>query len=73
METMKEFQMIDKRTAAGVYPAGGNDGNNFTAISGAAALSLGQRIRYHVLLSSSIDFMRAEAALFGGTGTAKFI
>jgi hypothetical protein len=23
------------------------------------------------LLSSSIDFMRAEAALFGGTGTAK--
>jgi hypothetical protein len=24
METMKEFQMIDKRTAAGVYPAGGN-------------------------------------------------
>jgi hypothetical protein len=24
-----------------------------------------------ILLSSSIDFMRAEAALFGGTGTAK--
>jgi hypothetical protein len=44
METMKEFQMIDKRTAAGVYPAGGKfDGNNFTAISGAAALSLGAK------------------------------
>jgi hypothetical protein len=28
METMKEFQMIDKRTAAGVYPAEEIDGNN---------------------------------------------
>jgi hypothetical protein len=41
METMKEFQMIDKRTAAGVYPAG------MTVIilqpSGAAALSLGAK------------------------------
>jgi hypothetical protein len=41
--------------------------------SGAAALSLGAK-GYGItpiLLSSSIDFMRAEAALFGGTGTAK--
>jgi hypothetical protein len=57
METMKEFQMIDKRTAAGVYPAGGKfDGNNFTAISGAAALSLGaKRIRYHANLVKLIN------------------
>jgi hypothetical protein len=43
METMKEFQMIDKRTAAGVYPAEGKFDGNFTAISGAAALSLGAK------------------------------
>jgi hypothetical protein len=55
METMKEFQMIDKRTAAGVYPAEEIDGNNFTAISGAAALSLGTRIRYHANLVKLIN------------------
>jgi len=63
-----------KRTAAGVYPAGGKfDSDNFTAITGAAALSLGAKGNgiTPILLSSSIDFMRAEAALFGGTGTAK--
>jgi hypothetical protein len=51
---MKEFQMIDKRTAAGVYPAGGK----FDLIlqqSGAAALSLGQRIRYHANLVKLIN------------------
>jgi hypothetical protein len=26
----EEFQMIDKRTAAGVYPGGKFDGNNFS-------------------------------------------
>jgi hypothetical protein len=35
--------MIDKRTAAGLSAGGKFDGNNFTAISGAAALSLEQK------------------------------
>jgi phage tail tape-measure protein len=53
METMKEFQMIDKRTAAGVYPAEGN--LTVTQQSGAAALSLEQRIRYHANLVKLIN------------------
>jgi len=63
-----------KRTAAGVYPAGGRfDGNNFVAIGGAAALNFGGKGNgiTPILLSSTVDFWRAEAALVGGTGNAK--
>jgi Starch-binding associating with outer membrane len=63
-----------KRTAIGVYPGGGKfDGDNFATISGAGALSLGAKGSgiTPILLSSSLDFMKAEAALFGGSGVAK--
>lgn len=63
-----------KRTAVGVYPAGGKfDGNNFAAITGPASLTFGGKGAgiTPILLASSIDFMRAEMALFGGTGNAK--
>jgi hypothetical protein len=51
------------------------DGNNFNSNLWSSCIifrSKGYGIT-PILLSSSIDFMRAEAALFGGTGTAKFI
>lgn len=61
-----------KRTAVGVYPAGGRfDGNNFQAIS---SLSLGGRGAgiTPIILASTVDFWRAEMALLpGGTGDAK--
>lgn len=63
-----------KRTAAGVYPAGGRfDGNNFVAIGGAAALNFGAKGNgiTPIILSSTVDFWRAEVALIGGTGDAK--
>jgi Starch-binding associating with outer membrane len=63
-----------KRTAIGVYPGGGKfDGDNFATISGAGALSLGAKGSgiTPILLASTIDFWRAEFALFGGSGNAK--
>jgi hypothetical protein len=63
-----------KRTAVGLYPAGGRfDGNNFVAIGGAAAPNFGAR-GYGItpiLLASTVDFWRAEATFFGGSGDAR--
>jgi len=61
-----------KRTATGLYPAGGRfDGNNAAPI---ASLTLGARGNgiTPILLVSTVDFWRAEAALsLGGTGDAR--
>jgi hypothetical protein len=61
-----------KRTAAGVYPAGGRfDGNNFAAIASQTVGGQGAGIT-PILLASTVDFWRAEMALLpGGTGNAK--
>lgn len=63
-----------KRTAVGLYPAGGRfDGNNFVAIGGASAPNFGAR-GYGItpiLLGSTVDFWRAEATFFGGSGDAR--
>jgi hypothetical protein len=54
METMKEFQMIDKKELEFIQLEK-RVSNNFTAISGAAALSLKQGIRYHANLVKLIN------------------
>jgi hypothetical protein len=61
-----------KRTAVGVYPAGGKfDDNTFKAINGLSFGAEGQGIT-PIILASTVDFWRAEAALStGGTGDAK--
>lgn len=61
-----------KRTASGLYPAGGRfDDNSFKAINGISFGALGGGIT-PIILASTVDFWRAEAALSpGGTGDAK--
>lgn len=61
-----------KRTAAGLYPAGGRfDDNSFKAINSITLGAAGQGIT-PIILASTVDFWRAEAALStGGTGDAK--
>jgi hypothetical protein len=63
-----------KRTAVGLYPAGGRfDGNNFVAIGGTEALNFGAKGNgiTPIILASTVDFWRAEAALVGGSGDAR--
>jgi hypothetical protein len=61
----------DKKTAYGVYPAGGRfDDNTYKTVSNLSGAK-GDGIT-PILLSSTMDFYRAEAALFtGGVGSAK--
>lgn len=61
-----------KRTAVGVYPAGGKfDDNTFRAINGLTFGAAGGGIT-PIVLASTVDFWRAEAALStGGTGDAR--
>jgi hypothetical protein len=61
-----------KRTAVGLYPAGGRfDDNTYRAINGLNFGALGAGIT-PIVLASTVDFWRAEAALSpGGTGDAK--
>lgn len=61
-----------KRTAVGLYPAGGKfDDNTFKAINSIKFGAEGGGIT-PILLASTVDFWRAEAALSpGGTGDAK--
>ena len=61
-----------KRTAAGLYPAGGRfDDDSFKAINSITLGAAGQGIT-PIILASTVDFWRAEAALStGGTGDAK--
>lgn len=57
------------RTAIGIYPAGGRfDDNSFAGINNRDRGALGAGVA-PILISSTVDFWRAEAALFGGTGT----
>ncbi|MEM7372911.1 MAG: SusD/RagB family nutrient-binding outer membrane lipoprotein [Bacteroidota bacterium] len=60
------------RTVYGLYPGGGNFDDNqfeFTQNAGTDG-ALGEGIT-PIMLSSWVDFMLAEAALFGGTGDAR--
>lgn len=61
-----------KRTASGLYPAGGRfDDSSFKAINSISFGALGGGIT-PIILASTVDFWRAEAALSpGGTGDAK--
>lgn len=61
-----------KRTAVGVYPAGGKfDDNTFRAINGLTFGAAGAGIT-PIVLASTVDFWRAEVALSpGGTGDAR--
>ena len=60
----------DKKTAYGVYPAGGRfDDNTYKTVNNLSGAK-GDGIT-PILLSSTMDFYRAEAALYGGTGNAK--
>jgi hypothetical protein len=63
-----------KRTASGLYPSGGRfDDNTFTAINSLSFGALGGGIT-PIILASTVDFWRAEAALSpGGTGDAKVL
>ena len=63
-----------KRTASGLYPAGGRfDGNNFVGIASDVLGAKGAGIT-PVILASSVDFWRAEAALSpGGSGDARML
>jgi hypothetical protein len=59
-----------KKTAYGLYPVGGRfDDNSFEQTD----LNLGAKGNgiTPIFLSSTVDFLRAEAALFGGSGDAK--
>ena len=57
-------------TALGIYPVGGRfDDNTFQGINGIFRGALGQGIT-PIVLSSTVDFWRAEASLFGGSGNA---
>jgi hypothetical protein len=56
------------KTARGLYPIGGRfDDNTFQGINGIFRGAFGQGI-VPIVLSSTVDFWRAEAALFGGSG-----
>lgn len=58
------------RTAFGIYPAGGRfDDDAFEEIDGNNYGAEGNGIT-PIILASSVDFWRAEAALFGGSGSA---
>jgi Starch-binding associating with outer membrane len=58
------------KTAYGVYPAGGRfDDSSFKAVSNTSGAK-GNGIT-PIVLASTVDFWRAEAALNGGTGDAK--
>lgn len=60
----------DKKTAYGLYPAGGRfDDNTFKTVNNLSGAK-GDGIT-PILLSSTMDFYRAEAALYGGIGSAK--
>jgi hypothetical protein len=61
-----------KRTAVGVYPAGGKfDDNTFRSINGLTFGAAGAGIT-PIVLASTVDFWRAEVALSpGGTGDAR--
>lgn len=57
------------KTAIGLYPYGGRfDDNSFQGINGIFRGALGQGI-VPIVLSSTVDFWKAEAALFGGSGS----
>ncbi|MBC8884175.1 SusD/RagB family nutrient-binding outer membrane lipoprotein [Flavobacterium piscinae] len=59
-----------KKTAYGLYPVGGRfDDNSFEQTD----LNLGAKGNgiTPIFLSSTVDFLRAEVALFGGSGDAK--
>jgi hypothetical protein len=59
-----------KKTAYGVYPAGGRfDDKTFEAVDNLVGAK-GAGIT-PIFLASTVDFLRAEAALNGGTGDAK--
>jgi len=58
------------KTARGLYPVGGRfDDNSFQGINNISLGALGAGIT-PIVLSSTVDFWRAEAALFGGSGDA---
>jgi hypothetical protein len=58
------------KTARGLYPVGGRfDDNTFQGINNISLGALGAGIT-PIVLSSTVDFWRAEAALFGGSGNA---
>lgn len=58
------------KTARGLYPVGGRfDDNAFQGINNIEQGARGNGIS-PILLSSTVDFWRAEAALFGGSGNA---
>jgi hypothetical protein len=58
------------RTAFGIYPAGGRfDDSSFESIDDNNYGAEGNGIT-PIVLASSVDFWRAEAALFGGSGAA---
>ncbi len=58
------------RTAFGIYPAGGRfDDNSFEIIDDNNYGADGNGVS-PVVLASTVDFWRAEAALFGGSGAA---
>lgn len=60
-----------RRTAPGVYPAGGRfDGDNFATINTITMGARGNGVT-PILLASTIDFWRAEAVFFGGVGSAR--
>lgn len=60
----------DKKTAIGVYPAGGKfDDDSFKKIDNTSGAG-GDGIT-PIMLASTIDFLRAEIALNGGTGDAQ--
>ena len=63
-----------KKTAVGLYPAGGRfDDDSFKAINGLTFGAEGAGIT-PIVLASTVDFWRAEAALsVGGTGDAKVL
>jgi len=58
------------RTAFGIYPAGGRfDDDSFKTIDGTDYGAEGNGVS-PIILASSVDFWRAEAALYGGSGSA---
>jgi len=58
------------RTAFGIYPAGGRfDDDSFDIIDGTDYGAEGYGVS-PIILASSVDFWRAEAALYGGSGSA---
>jgi len=57
-----------RKTAYGLYPVGGKfDDNSFQAINGISFGAQGRGIT-PIVLASTVDFLRAEASLNGGSG-----